>query len=384
MTLRLLALIVVATVAASLAAPAAAPAKPVKYVTYSATVEGDADYVRADDTPDTQKDEHASFAWRTVFPHVLFRDDMVDTGSPENVGVPTTATLHTAQATAVRVSGTDTCTANAFSLVQSGRFLSTPYVAGTDPVIKMHVLGGAMPNFDGCPAQASASFDLLGKYAEGGHTYQTQFTFPREAIGMGRVIQLVEEEYTDRRCPNNLTGTSDVCRLEFDATITFDKTNEYVIDDGVPVEVTEDDIPSPPGPGAPVEITEDDIPSPPGPGAPDPLEDLFIPLPSGSARLSPSAGSATVPVGCAADCTGTVTATAAGGGKARAAAARVLARKKFAARAGRTTRVTLRFKPAARRAIRRAGGVRITIKASAAGRPAKTRTLTLRLRRTRT
>ena len=382
MTLRLLALLAATFVVTALAVPPSASAKPVRYVSYQVTVEGDADYVRADDTQDSQRDEHASFSWRTVFPHVLFRNDEVDVGHPGNTGPPTTGTLHTAQSTAVTRGGTYSCSATAFSLMQSGRFLATPYVPGTDPVIKMHTLGGALPNFDGCPAQAIVSFDLLGKFAEGGHTYQTEFTFPREAIGMGRVIQLVDEEYTDRRCPNNVAGTSDVCRLEFDATITFDEKEDYVIDDGTPIEIGEEDVPDPPVvigeqdiPDPPVRIGEDDIPSPPGP-----LDDVFIPIPPGAGRLSPSAATATVPVTCAADCKGTVTATAAGA-KPRAAASRVLARKTFKARAGRAKPVTLRFKPAARRAIRRAGGVRLTIAASAPGRGTTRRTVTLRLKK---
>ena len=378
MTLRLLALLALVTAVAALA-PAAASAQPITYVTYQATVEGDADYVRAHDTPDSQRDEHASFSWRTVFPEVVFRNDEADTSSPENVGVPSTATLHTAQATHVARGDTYSCSADAFELVQSGRFLGTPYVPGTDPVIRMHVLGGALPDFDACGHQAAASFDLLGKYAEGGHTYQTEFTFPREAIGMGRVIQLAHEEYTDRRCPNNSAGTSDVCRIEFDATITFDKTNEYTIDDGTPVEpVEEDTVPLPPGGGAPP-VTPSGPPAPPAP-EPDPLEDLILPLPPKAGKIAPGAASATVPVTCAADCSGTVTAKALGGGKARAAAARVLARKAFTARAGQATRVTLRFKPAARRAIRRAGGVKLTIAASSVGKTAR-RSVTLRLKK---
>ncbi|MBI5105624.1 MAG: hypothetical protein HZB46_11715, partial [Solirubrobacterales bacterium] len=49
--------------------------------------------------------------------------------------------------------------------------------------------------------------------------------------------------------------------------------------------------------------------------------------------------------------------------------------------AGRTVRVTLRFGRAARSAIRRAGGLRLTIAATATGRPAAKRTVTVRLPR---
>jgi hypothetical protein len=110
-------------------------------------------------------------------------------------------------------------------------------------------------------------------------------------------------------------------------------------------------------------------------------EDLIIPLPSGAAKLAPSAASATVPVTCATACSGTVSATPLAGGKARSAAARVLARARFKAGAGKRTRVTLHFSRAARRAIRRAGGVRLKIAATATGGRAAQRTLTLRLRR---
>lgn len=383
MKLRRLALLVATLAVAALALPAAASAGQIKYVGYQVTVEGEADYDYLRTTPDSSRDAHANWTWRTVFPRVTFQDDRALTESPDNLGVPTTTNAVSAEATTVSAGTTYSCSTTSFDLVQSGRFFDTPYVRGTDPVIKMHLLGGAIPDFDSCPSQAASSFDLLGKYADGGHTYETQFTFPREAIGMGKVIQLVQEEVTDRTCPMDLAGTAQTCRLTIEAVVTFDKVNEFVVDDA-PVEIGEEDIP--PLPGAPSEPVAPSGPTGPAPGPapePDPLDDLFIPLPpaAGAARLAPSAGSATVPVGCAADCTGTITATAAGGAKARAAAARALARKTFTSKAGRTTRVTLRFKPKARRAIRRAGGVKLTVSAKAASGATDRRTLTLRLPR---
>ena len=370
------ALLALAVAVAVLAVPAAASAGQVKYVSYQATVEGEADYDYLRTTPDSSRDAHANWTWRSVFPRITFQDDRALTESPDNLGVPTTGDLLSAQATTVSAGTTYSCATTGFDLLQSGRFFDTPYVRGTDPVIRMHLLGGAIPDFDACPSQAAASFDLLGKYADGHHTYETEFTFPREAIGMGKVIQIVDEEVTDRTCPNDLTGTAQTCRLTIHATVTFDKVNEFVVDDA-PVEIGEEDIP--PVPGTSPEPVAPSGPSGPAP-EPDPLEDLFIPLPGGSARLAPSAASATVAVACAADCAGTVTATPAGG-KARGAAARALARTRFTARAGKITRVTLRFRAKARRAIRRAGGVRLTIRASAPGRPAARRTVSLKLAR---
>jgi hypothetical protein len=117
--------------------------------------------------------------------------------------------------------------------------------------------------------------------------------------------------------------------------------------------------------------------SPPRGAPPLVDEDLVLPIQPGAAKLSRSAAFATVPVACSAACAGTVSATAAGsGGKARAAASRVLATRRFQATPGRPARVTLRFGAAARRAIRRAGGVRLTVRAAGARR-----VVTLRLRR---
>ena len=54
-----------------------------------------------------------------------------------------------------------------------------------------------------------------------------------------------------------------------------------------------------------------------------------------------------------------------------------MAKERIALKAGRTKRVTVRFNRADRRVIRRAGRVRLTLKASGGGRTAR-RTVTLR------
>jgi hypothetical protein len=130
-----------------------------------------------------------------------------------------------------------------------------------------------------------------------------------------------------------------------------------------------------PGGGGPGdELDESDIPDPPGP-----LDDLVIPMPRKRAKLSAGAKQAKLSLTCPVACSGTATAYAVKRG-AGAAAGRPLARVRFKGAARRTTTVVLRFRPSARRAIRRARGVRIQLRVSprAGGKPVR-RTVVLRL-----
>jgi hypothetical protein len=373
----LIAALVVALALPLLAAPATTHAKPTRYVSYVVTVEGEAEYERigARRPGFSHSDYEAKWTWRTVFPSVLFHDDRAFTEGPDNLAAMTTATIQSAKGTTTNSWGTHSCSTTGLTRpAGSGRFFDTPYVRGTDPLIRMHLLGGLLPDFDGCPSQALASFDLLGKFVDGKQTYETQFEFPREAIGMGQVIQLVHEDVADRRCPRNLVaGESQSCRLTLDAKVIFVKRNDFVVDDSEPVEIRPEDIPSPP-PATPA--------APQRSAAPAPGQVLVAPLRTGAAKLAASGASATVPVTCAAACSGTVTASAASGGaKARAAASRVLASKRFKVSGGRAARVTVRFSRAARRAIRRAGGVRLAVRATSPGRPPLRDVVTVRLPR---
>jgi hypothetical protein len=43
---------------------------------------------------------------------------------------------------------------------------------------------------------------------------------------MGRIIQILHEDLTGARCPNNRWGGAD-CTLSYDATVTFDKFADF-------------------------------------------------------------------------------------------------------------------------------------------------------------
>jgi hypothetical protein len=109
-------------------------------------------------------------------------------------------------------------------------------------------------------------------------------------------------------------------------------------------------------------------------------------VPRPSARLTGEG--ATVDVRCPAGCSGTVVAVPLPGGRGvragAAAAARPLARVRFTASAGRRAVVRLRFDARAHRAVRRAGGARITVTVTPrGGRTAVRRTVTVRVARGR-
>jgi hypothetical protein len=325
-------------VAAIFALPATASAE--RWVTYSVTVEGEGafDYDRT--SSDSEIHREARWTWQTVFPALTFKGDQPLTDSPDNAQATTTAVLLSALSTRSAVGNFYQCNPPAIGWANSGRLLEDPGIPSPEPIVGLRVLGGVGLDFDWCPHEAATSFDLNGRFVEGLNTYDTWFTVPREAIGMGRIIQLVHEEVTDRRCPDNLDRGAD-CRLTFEATITLDKVRDFELADGPAPELTPDDIPELPS-GPPLTRVEADAVA-------------VRALPASERR-------AAVSVSCPAECRGTVTATLPGKPK------RVLARARFAAPAGDSRRVTLRFTRSARRQIRRAGGVILRVRTVTAGR----------------
>jgi hypothetical protein len=140
-----------------------------------------------------------------------------------------------------------------------------------------------------------------------------------------------------------------LCSLAWDATVTFTRTGEGEEGDDAP------EVPIGPGAG----------PAP----QPDPEDDLLVPLVA-KAKLAGNLSRASLPLVCATACRGTLSAAA--GGK-------TVAKQRFALTAGRSGRPTVRFDRSDRRAIRRAGKVRLTLKASGGGKTVR-RSVTLRAR----
>ena len=170
---------------------------------------------------------------------------------------------------------------------------------------------------------------------------EQRFFLPRDATRMGKIIQLVTASpaQKDNCAPMDFL---DSCSLDWSGKLTFEFAG-YLDKVEDPAPVDEDDIPMPPAPK---------------PAEPDDLDDIVIPLP-GTAKLGKGGKSASVQLECAAGCAGTVKAFPARGAKASAAARTPLATKRFTAPAGKRVTVRLRFRGKARRAVRRAGAVRL-------------------------
>jgi hypothetical protein len=226
-------------------------------------------------------------------------------------------------------------------------------------------IGVDLPTCSGLLAGATSTFGIGDDdRALGAGAFDTPFALPHEAIGMGKVIQLLDRKVTGAQCPGYMEATA-ACVLEWKATVTFERTGQRQI------EIPDEDI------FVPLEPKPAPEPAPPD----DDLDDLFVPLkPRAGAKLSPDGGQASVTVTCPAGCSGSVAAYPASG-RARASAARALARKRFTAAAGRKTTVVVRFTRAARRRVKRAG-VRLALRiAPAGGGEVVSRNLALRLRR---
>jgi hypothetical protein len=334
----------------------AATASAERWVSYRVTVEGEGAYTYDRPTSNGAIHHDAQWTWRTEIPIVAFEGDTPHTQSAENAGATTSAELLSGDSTRTFGSEVVQCTPTGISAANSGRFLPPSPIPDPNPTIGLRVLGGVFPDFEGCPGQAATQFAVQGVLLDEVHSFDTWFSIPREAIGMGRIIQLVHEEVTGNRCPNNLFGGAD-CRLTFDATVTFDKFDEF-------------DSPGPPSPPDDSQITEDDIPTPPARKG--------VTVKAANATLS-SAAKAELLVTCPAECSGTVTATLPHRRGAAATKLRALAHRRFTVPAGRTKRVVLRFPPAARRKILRARRVSLRVRTVSAGKVTE-RVLSLRLK----
>lgn len=332
-----------ALAAIALAAPA--PAAPVKQVTYAVTSAGEGQYAYVSDgSSGSRLQAQAAFAWETTIPEVAFAGDRVLTANAKG------STVAAIEAEGMATLGSDTfsCSTSALAMAPfPGELFGMPYTPGADPVVRVRSLKALTPDFNDCESSL-VGYDISGEAVDGRHTFDTDVAVPRDQLGADRIVVPVREEVTGARCPNNRFGGAESCRVTFEGTITFDKTGESIVE--------ESELP-PTGPGgggggsqAPVVIDAD----PPALASFD-----------GSAALAKTAKSLKVSVRCVAACDGAVTVNARDSrGK------QPLGRKAFTAKAGATVNVTLRFKRRAQRAIRRADGVDVGLRATAPGRDA--------------
>ena len=367
------------------ALPVPATAHAVTMTEYDVTIEGQASYARLDVWPSPplgqfEQRTDATFKWKTRVPSVTFIGKQVGaTSDAMTLLTDVDAKLH---ATIPTPDGPQTGLCTGDSGAASPGWLGAGIIPTPDPAtesLDVRVLGAAwfhLPTCSGAFAPGPQAFGIEGTGSEIPFgPFDEPFSMPHEAIGMGKIIQLLQSSATGIRCPGYSDGTVS-CALNWKATVTFVRTAQRELGPGGgdPSDgLDESDIPLPPQPAP--GLDESDIPDPPSP-----LDDLVIPMPPKRAKLSAGAERAKLSLTCSVACAGTATAYAAKIGAGSAAAGRPLARVRFKGAARRATTVVVRFGPAARRAIRRARGVRIQLRVSprAGGKPVR-RTVVLRL-----
>jgi hypothetical protein len=352
-------------------------AHAITHTTYDVTIEGEATYARTDVWPSPplgqwEQRASATFKWKTRVPSVTFIDKHV--GATSNASTTVTqadAKLHVTIPTAEGPK-TGLCTGTTGDA--SPGWLGAGLIPTPDPNVEsldVRVLGGVsfhLPSCSGTFGAGPQSFGIGGSDKQIPHgPFDEPFEMPHEAIGMGKIIQLLESSATGSKCPGYADGTAS-CVLSWRATVTFVRTAQWDSGSG--------------GGGQPDSgddgLDESVIPLPPKPQPSSDLDESLIPMPPKRAKLTAGARRAKLSLTCSVACSGTATAYPRQRGAA--AAGRPLARVRFKGAARRPTTVVLRFGPSARRAIRRAGGVRLQLRVSpqAGGDPVR-RTVALRL-----
>jgi hypothetical protein len=320
--------------AAAVLAVTAAPAMADQRIDYAMTVEGTLDYNRADVDGDASLQHDETLDFRTHVPKLSFFGDAVQATAPA-LG---TATLRRSAFTMSGESGSFSCAQHTLTDVTGGGY-EAAYQADRS-VFSIRVIDAFTIRVGGCPANLGP-WDYAftsGGVPAGAGIFDGTIMLPHTRIGEASMTFPLTGAVTGAECPNAHFNTA-LCSLTWDATVTFTRTGEGEIDPEV------DPVPLEPVPAPPPAPEEDD---------------LLVPLVA-QAKLAGSLASASVPFTCAAACEGTLTAKARG---------TRLARKAFGAEQGEA-RVKLRFDRADRRAIRRAGKVKLTLAATIAGEAVK-------------
>lgn len=337
-------LLLVALAAPLLLAPPAG-ADTSSYTDYAVVIEGSADYNRADVDGEVSAQHDVAIDFRTQIPKLRFHGRFADKSS---VGMSTASVRR----------GSYTLTGPTATLRCAGHTLADSTGGGLDAnvgegktIFAARVIDAFTVQIGGCPPMPAWQM-AVGSDGDpvGVGIFDGSFSFPDDRIGEASMTFPLKGSVTGAGCPFNHFNTV-LCSLTWDATVTFTRIGEGEEDIDVP--------------NVPI------VPPAPAPAPPAEEDDLLVPRVA-KAALAPSLRAASLPFTCAADCRGTVTALARG---------ERLARRTFSAEAGARARATLRFDAADRRAIRRAGGVRLVLKARVAGVTAPvTRSVTLRAR----
>jgi hypothetical protein len=222
-----------------------------------------------------------------------------------------------------------------------------------------------------CPNRQSqwpetVSYPFASGYPDIQHPFGAYFTMPADALAQGKVIHLVQS-FAPRANKQCLDAWHPVCSVTWSGEVTLTR-KQYA----PPAQKPGEEVAPLPPP-----IVEHHAPVKESAPAPVPA-----PPAASKAKLDRGARSVSTTVTCAAGCTGSIKAFAGGAApRAVAAAARkALASRRFVAAAGQATTVSLKLPARARRAVRRAGGVRLVVAMTPAGGAPVTKTVTAKLR----
>lgn len=314
------------------------PAQALTLSEYAVTIEGSGDYYRHDAQGAGTFERQAKLTWRTTIPSVTFVGKELGDTSPARISTGV------AEARDDLVLPTPTGTFAGFckggrTAVRAGQLGRALVPAGDGREgLDIRVLGGVEIELRDCGGDKVVSPTTLvlgnGHQQLGSGAFDVSVEMPHEAIGMGKVIELVGGGATGRQCPQ-WTNATVTCTLRWKATVTLDRIRQQELGahgspEGPDVVVE----PPPPPPPPPRDIGPLPL-EPHDPGTGEPL-----------ARGRLTSSGATVTIACPAGCTGTATATNRG---------RRLARSRFTVLAGRPKQVRLRFRR------RRSGPVRVTV-----------------------
>jgi hypothetical protein len=325
-------------------------AQAITITEYDVTIEGEATFARNQSYPVpygfTEEKSKAAFKFKSHYPSVTFIDKTVGISSHPTVAVTDIdASLFTSVPTPEGLL-TGGCTGKLLTGPPSPGWFGQGVIPTPDPNVEalgVRMLGGIgflLPSCTGILNGAAQSIRI----GTGAETiplgpWDQEFDMPHEAIGMGKIIQLLDANVTDEHCPGTDEFTAS-CALTWKATVTFVRKAKH-------------------GGG---------VPKPP---AADPHLAL-VPTPK-AAKLRRTARRAKATLTCSVACSGTATLMR---GSHR------LARVRFTAEAGEPETVVLRLRPKARHELHVARMVRIELRVTpvGGGTPVR-RTLLVKVRR---
>ncbi len=358
---RLIRLLATALTVAACAAAGAQPAAadPVIRTDYTVVISGEAFYNVARVTPtehgDQTHQEDQQFTFRTEVPKISFFDQ-VGGDSTTTMGSATGVRGHLA--TVNPSGGRLDCDGADIADFRAGQ-LDAQYSGGRT-AYKVRVLEAVQIEMDcGSVGKYPKRFDAMGA-ALGSSVWDDEFTMPAGSVGTEEIRIPVSGQVTGPECPGFDEETT-LCELSWTADVVFKRTGWAEV----------------PGDGDDLFVPLVPDPQPQPQPQPQPVQPAFD-TPAG-AKLSTSALS--VPVSCATGCSGTATVTLAGGGARAAAAGRPLARKQFTVAPGATKRIAITIPKRSRKAVKRAGGVRVTLAVTPTGGTRTTKRLTVKLKR---